>query len=258
MRRPRRNLHRPQTKKLAFRHVFLLSFTIFLILTATGFWLVEKSIRPTLLTIATTEARKIATEAINDAVSKKIADSLDIEDIIEMDKDEDGNVTNIRFNTRTYNRVLSETTGRVQRYLRALERGEIVDLTIPDDFELDHSGAINNQDEPGNIIYTIPLGQATNNALLAHLGPKVPVRLSSIGDVKSTINRDIESTGINNTYISLNIFLEVDVKIVIPFATSTQLVQTTFPVGTVFVQGKVPDVYSEGSGGMIIPGTPTN
>ncbi|WP_100373944.1 sporulation protein YunB [Bacillus sp. FJAT-45037] len=250
---------RPRKGPLPFRYVLLLSFLIFVVLTVQGLWIIEKGVRPTLVHIATSEAKKIAREAINDAVSKKIADSLDVNDILLMERDSEGQVTTIQFNTQVYNRVLSETTGRAQRYLRAVEQGRAYDMTIADHIDLDHTDQNEfTQDGQGSIIYTIPLGQATNNALLAHLGPQVPVRFSAIGDVQSTLSYDIERAGINSSWLFLNVDMEVDVKIVIPFATKTEAVKTTFPVGNVYVQGKVPDVFSDG-GGVIIPSdTPTS
>ncbi|MCD8502072.1 MAG: hypothetical protein LRY71_10840 [Bacillaceae bacterium] len=61
----------PRKGPLPFRYVFLISFIIFCVMTVQGLYLVERGIRPTLLDIAQTETQRIATLAINDAVSKK-------------------------------------------------------------------------------------------------------------------------------------------------------------------------------------------
>ncbi|KMJ55172.1 sporulation protein YunB [Alkalihalophilus sp. As8PL] len=229
---------RPRKGPLPFRYVLLLSFLIFVILTVQGLWIIEKGIRPTLVHIATTETRVIATRAINDAVSKKIASDLDQGELFIRDAD-----NTLQFNTQMYNRILSEATNRVQRHLKAIEQGETFDVS----FENEEAFT-----SDGGIIYTIPLGQATNNALLAHLGPQVPVRFSAIGDVKTDLNMKTFNTGINNTTMSVNFDVVVDVKIVIPFATNTEAIKTTIPVGLINIQGDVPEYYSEG-GGMIVP-----
>ncbi|MCM3714028.1 sporulation protein YunB [Halalkalibacter oceani] len=253
MRAPKRS--RPQSRKgpLPFRYVLLLSFIIFVLLTVLGLWVIEKGIRPTLVHIATTEARVIATKAINDAVNKKISTDLNQEELFIIQYDADGMVTSVQPNTQIYNRVVSEATGRVQRHLKAIERGEAFDISFDEGESKDDllSSA------EGGIIYSIPLGQATNNALLAQLGPQVPVRFSAIGDVKTDLNLQVENIGINNTKITLAFDMIVDAKIVIPFATNTEAVKTTIPIGVMTTSGKVPDVYSEG--GMIIPSdTPTS
>ncbi|MFC0469642.1 sporulation protein YunB [Halalkalibacter kiskunsagensis] len=247
MRAPRR--YRPQSRKgpLPFRYVLLLSFLIFVVLTVQGLWIIEKGIRPTLMSIATTETRVIATKAINDAVSKKIASDLNQEDLFFIEKNANDDIQLIQFNTQIYNKILSEATNRVQRHLKAIEQGEAFDVTF------DSEGNNESLTTEGGIIYSIPLGQATNNALLAQLGPQIPVRFSAIGDVKTDLNAETINTGINNTTISFNFDVIVDVKIVIPFATNTEAVKTTIPVGFINIQGKVPEYYSDGGGGMILP-----
>jgi sporulation protein YunB len=220
------------------------------VLTVQGLWIIEKGIRPTLMHIATTETRVIATKAINDAVSKKIASDLEQDELFIVQTDSDNMITSIQFNTQIYNRILSEATNRVQRHLKAIERGEAFDVSIDPEFE-------NTLTSDGGIIYSIPLGQATNNALLAQLGPQIPVRFSAIGDVKTDLNLDVKNTGINNTTLSVNFDVIVDAKIVIPFATNTEAIKTTVPVGLVNIQGRVPEFYSEG-GGMILPAGPSS
>ncbi|MDT8858662.1 sporulation protein YunB [Alkalihalobacillus sp. MEB130] len=255
MRSPRRNRPRARKGPLPFRYVLLLSFLIFVVLTVQGLWIIEKGIRPTLVHIATTETRKIATLAINDAVSKKISSSLNQEELFITDYTSDGMIRSVQFNSQIYTRVLSEATARVQRYLRLVEQGQQFDITIPDEVELDEGEAQGMQDidAEGGIIHTIPLGQATNNALLAHLGPQIPVRFSAIGDVKTDMSYKVVDSGINNTTLSYHIDVEVDVKIVIPFATDTDTVSTQIVIGSIFVPGEVPEYYSQGGGGMILP-----
>lgn len=241
--------YRPRKGPLPFRYVLLLSFVIFIILTVQGLLFIEKGIRPTLMHIATTETRVIATKAINDAVNKKITDDLTQEDLFFIDKDSDGVIQSIQFNTQVYNRVLSEATNRVQRHLKAIEQGKAFDIDATTEL---NAGGQSTTDAEGGIIYTIPLGQATNNALLAQLGPKIPIRFSAIGDIQTDLNYEVKNTGINNTTMAVNFDLVVDVKIVIPFATNTEAIKTTVPIGLVTVQGRVPDVYAEG-GGMVLP-----
>ncbi|WP_096202528.1 sporulation protein YunB [Bacillus sp. FJAT-45350] len=248
--RSRWNRPRPRKGPLPFRYVLLLSFVIFIVLTVQGFWLVEKGIRPTLIHIAKTETQKIGTQAINDAISKKIVEQIDMEELIIVDKDNNGDITSVSFNTQIYNRVTSEATLRVQKYLKMVEQGQIEDLGVPDGVEVEWNEQSFSQN---GIIHTIPLGQATNNALLAHLGPQVPVRFTAIGDVKAQMSERIESTGINNTYIRVSVDIQVDVKVVIPFATDTEVVATSIPVGIMFVQGKVPEFYNSGGGEMPAP-----
>lgn len=240
---------RPRRRRgpLPFRYVFLISLLIFSFLTVQGLIIVEKGIRPALMTIAQTETQRIGTLAINDAISKKILEDLGLEDLVLIERDNAGRVSYVQFNHVTYSRVQVETVKRVQNYLNDIEHGRVRDITLPSEVDVDREGATFSED---GIIHMIPLGQATNNALLAHLGPRVPVRLSAIGDVKADFGQEVISTGINNTVISIWIEIEVDVRVVIPFATDQEVIKTSIPVGNVFIAGEIPEFYSTGGDGM--------
>ncbi|QOY38015.1 sporulation protein YunB [Anaerobacillus isosaccharinicus] len=246
----KRRRYRPKRGPLPFRYVFLISFLIFIVLTAQGLVLVEAGIRPTLIEIAKTETQRIATIAINEAVRKKTLENNDMDKLIDIKQDNNGRIISAHFNSIIVSRVLQETTLNVQRFLNDVSKGNIKDLAIPDGIEVDQDTY-----QQHGIIHMIPLGQATNNALLGHLGPKVPVRLTAIGDVKSQIHEEILSIGINNAWISLSIEITVDVRVVIPFATDTKEVTTLIPVGMIYIQGDVPQFFHAGGsdGGMPMP-----
>ncbi|WP_096436720.1 sporulation protein YunB [Alteribacter populi] len=236
---------------LPFRYVFLISFIIFILLTAQGLYIVEKGIRPTLLNIANTETQRIGTLAINHAITKKIQQGADLnEEMIEYVTTENGKVTAVQFNASLANEFLHQVTDSVQSYLNDIEHGRVRDIYIPSDVDIERDGVSITED---GIIHMIPIGQATNNALLAHLGPRVPVRFSAIGDVKSEFSHEAIELGINNTQITITVDMEVDVKIVIPFSTKTEVVSTSLPVAVVFLQGDVPEFYSAGGDNGVFP-----
>ncbi|RXJ01808.1 sporulation protein YunB [Anaerobacillus alkaliphilus] len=243
----RRRKYRPMKGPLPFRYVLLISFIIFIIMTAQGLVVVEKGIRPTLIEIAKTETQRIATTAINEAVRKKTLENSDLENVIDINPAGNGRVYTV--NPIVVSRVLQETTLNVQRYLNDVARGNVKNLAIPDGIEIEQENGYQEQ----GIIHMIPLGQATNNALLAHLGPKVPVRLTAIGDVKSFIRDEIVPVGINNVWINLSIEITVDVRVVIPFATETEVVQTLIPVGYMYIQGDVPQFFHAGGSDSSMP-----
>ncbi|WP_096189668.1 sporulation protein YunB [Evansella halocellulosilytica] len=243
-------LKRRKKGPLPFRYVFLISFIIFCFLTVQGLIIVEAGIRPTLLAIAKTETQRIGTLAINDAISKKVLEDMNMEELVEFQYDNNGNVQTYQVNTAMHNKIMRDTVKRVQDFLNDIEHGRVADYSLPTDVDLEREGATFAED---GIIHTIPLGQATNNSLLAHLGPRVPIRLSAIGEVKADIGEEILERGINNTYIRLSVDIEADVKVVIPFATDTQVVTTSIPVVIIFIPGDVPQFYSSGGNAGSVP-----
>ncbi len=231
---------------LPFRYVFMISVIIFSLLTVQGLWFVEAGIKPTLMEIAKAETQRIAQQAINEAVTKKmVSDFEDLEernDLIITEKDNDGNIVSARISTNMFNHILSEATMQAQDYLNQIERGEINQYSaIPDDINLEYD------DESSGIIHYIPLGQATRNALLANLGPKVPVRFRTIGEVQSRPDSNVKVVGINNVWVEVNIRLDVDVDVVIPFGVDTEKVSTNVPIVYTLINGEVPQFYGPGS-----------
>lgn len=230
--------YRRKKGPLPFRYVLLISFIIFIILSIQGIWIVDRGIRPTLLEIANLETQKVATSAINFAVESTIED-LDTTSIINIIKDKNGKITSIGFDAEIYKKVVSQSVLNAQVYLKKMEEGKLHELGVSVKEVVDSDGNITSDN-----IYYIPLGQVTKNSLLANLGPKVPVKFTIIGDVDVEINEDIQHLGINNTWISLGLDLEVQVQVIIPFATSTEKVTTTIPVGMIYIPGEVPNFYS--------------
>nr|WP_238378824.1 sporulation protein YunB [Halalkalibacillus sediminis] len=239
---------RPMKKRKpkTFGQILFITFVSFFIAIIFSLWIINKGIEPTLIDIAETKTRVFAREAINEAVSKRIVDDLEVEELVQLEKDDNGNIVSIGWNTVVVNRVLRNTTFRVQNFLKQIERGEISPGDSLD-FDLDEDPIIREDTvENYRVIERIPIGQATGNALLANLGPRVPVYFSVIGDVQSDVVREVTEYGINNAMIELSIQIEANVQIVIPFSTKTTVVETSIPVYVGVLQGEVPNYYNNG------------
>lgn len=233
---------RKRRKPLPVRYIFLITFVFFIVSTVASLWFINRGIEPTLMAIAEKETRRLANLVINNAISQQIAeDDFNVENFIKIEKDGKGKISAIDFNATVVNRVLAKTTNRVQRNLKAASEGKLSALEFPD-------VQVETEKEKG-IIYYIPLGQATNNVLLGNLGPRIPVRFYVIGDVHSDVNKNIRPFGINNALIEIAIHIEVNVQIIIPFATKTAMIQNDIPVAIQIIQGEVPQFYNQGGEG---------
>ncbi|OEH93963.1 sporulation protein YunB [Bacillus solimangrovi] len=246
----RRRLRLKRRGPLPFRYVFLITFITFIILTFQGLWIINEGIKPALLNIAEAKTQQIANKAINQAFNKKLAEDLNVDQLVFIEKDSTGKVTSIGWNQRVVSTVLRETTYRVQEYLTQVEEGNIPDTGMPPDIDIE-------VDDPEKrrqgIVYEMPLGQATNNALLANLGPKVPVRFTAIGSVRPDVREEITSYGINNAKFKVFIHVEVDLRVVIPFAAKATTVSADIPVDIRIIQGDVPYLYNSGGSGTVNP-----
>jgi sporulation protein YunB len=234
----------PRRGPLPFRYVILLTFVFFTFSTATGLWVVNEGLKPTLMSYAESQTRSIATLVISNAINNKISDVLDLDEIIKESPVEGGNNPNVKFNAEIVNKVKAETTKLVQANIVEAEKGNLDELEKISGFDIETE----KNDEEG-IVYYVPLGQATNNVLLGNLGPKIPVRFTAIGDVSSDVKAKIEDFGINNAYIQVYIEITVKVQIIIPFATKIATIKEDIPVAMYLMKGDVPQYYNSGGAG---------
>ena len=201
---------------------------------------------PTYVDFAETETQRIASHVISSAINSRIANVLDLNDIIENIPSESGGMVDSKFNMEIINRVLAETQLLVQSYLDQAETGNIDLLPPPDKIEYNQQ----EMQDRGGIVFFVPIGQATGIPLLGNLGPKIPIRFHVIGEVHANIETTITEFGINNASVELNILLEVNVQIIVPLATKTSIVKQKVPLAHGLIKGDVPPIYSEGGGGV--------
>jgi sporulation protein YunB len=226
---------------LPFRYVFLLTFVFFTFSTAIGLYIIDKGLEPILMSYADSQTRRIASMVINNAVKSNIANEKDINDIFEEVPLGNDGKNSIKLNAQMIRRIMAETEGLIQDNLSHAEKGNLEILQLPPNVEIKET-----DDKTEGFVYYIPLGQATNNALLGNLGPKIPVRFTPIGDVRTDIVPTVQERGINNTWIEVSIKIEVRVQMILPFATKITKMQQSIPVAMMFYPGEVPQYFNGG------------
>lgn len=208
------------------------------------FYIVNMRLTPTYVQYAEIQTQKIASHVINQAISTRIANVLDVNDIIEHVPTDTSNMVTTKFNTEIINRVLADTRNLVELHLERAEAGNLDMLPMSDDIEYDPQ----KMEDQGGVVFFVPIGQAANIPLLGNLGPKIPIRFHVVGDVQANVEATIDEFGINNAYIEVNILLRVNVQIIVPLATKSNVVEQKIPVAIGLVQGAVPHIFSKGDG----------
>ncbi|MFD2444505.1 sporulation protein YunB [Bacillus sp. CGMCC 1.16607] len=233
----------PRKGPLPFRYVFLLTFVFFTFSTASGLWVINKGIEPTLMAYAESQTKKIATVVINQAINKKIATGMKINDIIELTPSDDGG-TAANLNTEIITSVIADTHTLVSKNLKEASKGNLELIEQNTDVAIDYGES----KKAKGIVYEIPIGQATNNALLGNLGPKIPISFHAVGEVEVNPKTELKPFGINNVWIAIYIEVKVDVQIIVPFSTKITSVTQDIPLAMGTIPGKVPQYYNGGGG----------
>ena len=205
------------------------SFTclgIFLLVLVLCFYIVDFRIRPTLHHLAETEARVIATRAINEAIRSNICPDVSYQNLIKIQLSPEGRVTMIQPNTGEINRISSEATLAVQKRLQDLPK-----MTVK-----------------------IPVGQVIGSKIMAGFGPDIAVKVMPIGFVESGINDCFDQAGINQVRHRIYLTVKAVVKMVVPLVNQEVQVSSDIPIAEAVIVGEVPNVYVGNGAGVILPG----
>ncbi|GIN19821.1 MAG TPA: sporulation protein YunB [Bacillus bacterium] len=239
---------------LPFRYVLLISFVFFIFSTAVGLWIVNKGIKPTLMSYAESQTRKIAPMVVSKAVKDVIPEVKDLREITEIVPDGVGGKT-VQFKTDIINETQADISRAIQLNLRQAEAGDLAAF-------YEETGVQFSYDESAKgegIVYSFPLGQATNIALLGNLGPRIPIRFTPVGSVNTNVETKVEQYPINNMFVTVSVQVSVVVQIIIPFGTEQAIVEQEVPIAIGLYPGDVPQFYNN-SGTMNpsiqIPGAP--
>ena len=191
---------------------------------------------------ATLEAQKLSSIIINKAISKHITEKVNSDELFEITKDSNGEIRSIDYNTAIINKFLTETTNSVQINLRNIEKGDIDALEFQDSVLVDY----NKKKLEKGIIYEISSGILFGNPVLANIGPKIPVKISLLGDASSNITTEVKNYGINNAIIQVYVNLTINEKIILPYYSKSIKIETKAPVAIKIVTGNIPKYYANG------------
>ena len=173
-------------------------------------------LRPLLESMATTRVsntvNRIVFEAVNEAIE---SGEITYDQLISFEKDNDGRITAVHSNMAACNRL----------------QVEILDIILA---RIDQVSARE---------LSIPVGSLTGSALLAGRGPRIKVRMESVGSSSARFENEFSSAGINQTNHRIVLHIDVSVAILLPgFTTATQVSNAVTVAETVIV-GTVPDTY---------------
>ena len=198
------------------------------------------NLTPTLLTIAEAKLNKFSTLVVNNATSQILEDKIETEDLFSITKNNKGEIQLIDFDPVKVNHILNVATTVVQKNIRMLEDGNLSTIGFAD-LNLDEEEFVFLKE---GIIISVPIGTATGITLLSNLGPKIPVRLSYIGDVNSNVTTKLTQYGINNALVEISVHMEMTAQIYLPFRTVVKTLDCDIPIVIKMVQGTIPNFYT--------------
>ncbi len=238
-------------KRIKFNKINILIITITMIIIGVVFVFnfINKKASTVIMNYASLEAKKLSSIIINKAISKHITEKIAPEDLFTITKDSNGEIKSIDFNSNVVNKFLTETTNSIQINLRNIEKGEIDALEFSDSVLVDYD----KKNLKNGIIYEVSSGLIFNNALLSNIGPKIPVKISLLGDATSNVSSKVKNYGINNALIEVFVNISIKEKVILPFYKKTIKIDSKVPVAIKLVTGTVPKYYVSGINSSTLP-----
>lgn len=192
-----------------FRIALVIAVVIALLLTASLY------LRQISCEMALSDAQDIVVFAINEAINKVMTENDFPSDyFVKLEKDSQGNVTAITTNM-THINSLSTTI-----------LGEVVEAA-----------------DSGKLDIRIPLGNLLGSNLMLGRGPDIPVEIIMLTSSFVDYGNEFVSTGINQSKHRLVLQVNVDIDILIPWATLNTRVETDVIIAETVIVGQVPETY---------------
>lgn len=199
--------------------------------------LLGKKVNPILLNYLNLEVERVTANVIDSSVNDVLAQGLDDELFI-ISKNNKNEIEMIDYNTQKVNLLLQKINKKIYTKLLSLEEGNV------EKFSLSSSLLGNNyKNVDSGIICEIPIGSLTVNGFFNNLGPIIPIKMSFLGHVNSTLKTKLTSYGINNLYLELYVQVEVKERISLPKSSRDVTISIDAPLSIKIISGVVPDYY---------------
>lgn len=214
----------------------ILFFTFLLILLFTFLWLYEfsKHIKNQLIEISSLEVNRVMHRVITDEINHNVLNKESLEDILIINKNEDGQILYVDFNLDKAYQVLDSVSNLLTGYISSLENGE-VDIAY---YNSNISHLTN------SISLNIPIGSTLSNHYFYNLGPKIPVKINFIGSVVTNLETKVTNYGLNNALVEVFVYIEFHNQILSPFQMEDIEFKYDAVIASMMIEGEVPSFYN--------------
>lgn len=212
--RRRIKLPKIKTKNKKIRKIYftLLIVTISII---TGYKIL-KSIDPIFEGLCISKAQGIATDITNRKSSEVLA-KYNYQDTVKIIRSDDGKNCMLKTDIVMLNEIISDIALEIQNELNKLKNENV----------------------------EIPIGALMGNQYFAGSGPKIKIKIISVGDISTDIKTEFKSEGINQTIYRIYLELECNVSILTSYRTMNKKISNQILLVETVIVGEVPETYLE-------------
>lgn len=181
-----------------------------------AFVYVNRSLRPVLEGLSKARVESVAAAAMNDAILQILSEEVNTNELVSV-REENGSVYLLQANSSKLNTLAADCAICAQEKIASLgEQG-----------------------------VSIPIGTVSGIPLFTGLGPKLVLKFTPAGAVRSTFKSHFTSAGINQTLHRITLTLTATVRIILPGDAYIVTIETQAPIAESILIGDVPSSYTD-------------
>jgi hypothetical protein len=187
-------------------------------------------LQPVLATVATAEARRVATDALGEALSAELVAETDSgQSLVSFTvAPKPSGLTLAQFHLHRIAIIQQQAVEAARNNLLALKRERV----------------------------PVPVGSSLLGSLVPMAPVEIPMRISLLGTVHSAVFLDLQTTGLNQAVHVLNLELTAEVHVLAPFVSHPVTVSSRVPLAILVFSGPVPGAYSSSGWQSLWPYSP--
>lgn len=176
-------------------------------------------VNPVIIEFSTAQTRSLSQKAVEEAVYCTINSGIVYDELITINRDENGDIMYISTNSLQINLLARELVKNAQVQLE-------------------------NMGEKG---IDVPIGTFTGMPILVGRGPEINIKLLPIGSISCRFSSEFIEAGINQTNHKIYLTVTTNVSIILPTANQTIQTTTQLMIAESIIVGKIPDTYLNSS-----------
>lgn len=202
-------------KKKSIKKKIFITLVLIIFTSISFIYYLSNKVMPTIMTTSKNIVKETGMNIISENVSDKIIDILDKEELFKIEKDNEGNIESIDYNTKVVNIILKEVSNISYSNFKKYEK------------------------ENDGIISYVPILSGSNNIFFSNLGPKVPIKLVLDGNVVTSLQTDVKEYGYNSALIEVSVRIEANTEVILPFKSRNEKIVNIVPVSIKIVKGNI-------------------
>ena len=154
----------------------------------------------------------------------------DWNEILKITKNKDNEILLVDFDLQQANNLNKQITEMLENSLNAIS----LDYSL----NMQNSKSINN-----GVRVDVPFFIYSNWAFISNLGPKIPVKVSLIGGVKTNLKTNVKDYGLNNCLVEICMTTTIKIDVITPIQDKEYVLDYDVLLDSKLIQGRIPYFY---------------